>query len=364
MGSECLSQKSGRYLFVHDSSIHQHGSGAWCCQSCCKRKMGSNGLIRKYTWLPDGRQFSITKETLYYSMDDIMAIEKDPTRWVQVPPDCLKWSPLKLDKLVTDMDKEGVLEFGVQFYNPFIAVSPKEDDQKWRRELKVGDIVDAKCRSYVRWNNLSCAGDCCRHCQCIWYEAVIRYIRNDDECPNGGRLLSLHFIGLDAYGHFIDDDIVSAMDTVRIKKRGTIVGPHQMMYWCEQCRHEEEYMPCGENCELCRREDAEKRRRRDLCESEWYAHQERVVYELHDTPDVKAAVNKCIESMTSSGKEKYKRRMKARRKMLKRKEMKRNRRKRDCRRSLSKRGNRMGGRSTNRNNGKFGMDLSPDFVLC
>jgi len=304
-------------------------------------------------------------------MDDIMAIEKDPTRWVQVPPDCLKWSPLKLDKLVTDMDKEGVLEFGVQFYNPFIAVSPKEDDQKWRRELKVGDIVDAKCRSYVRWNNLSCAGDCCRHCQCIWYEAVIRYIRNDDECPNGGRLLSLHFIGLDGSGHFIDDDIVSSMDTERIQKRGTIVGPHQIWFRCEQCRHEDEYMRCKENCELCRHEDADKRRSqqeytverwRRRCEES--ARQEWVEYELLNTPDVKAAVNKCIESTTSSGKEKYKRRMKARGKMLKRKETKRNRRKRDGRRSSNKRGNQVGGRSKNRNNEKFWMDLSPDFVLC
>merc|ERR1711937_361852 len=126
--SECLSQKSGRYLFVRDSSIHQYGSGAWHCQSCCERKMGPDGLTQRYACFPGGHwghgfYLRIEKQTFCYSMDDIMAIENDPTRWVQVPPDCLKWSPLKLDKLVTDMDKDGVLEFGVQFYNP---LPPKE----------------------------------------------------------------------------------------------------------------------------------------------------------------------------------------------------------------------------------------------
>merc|ERR1712083_628370 len=114
------------------------------------------------------------------------------------------------------------------------------------------------------------------------------------------------------------------------------------------------------DCEQCQQEYTVERWRK-WCEES--ARQEWVEYELLNTPDVKAAVNKCIESTTSSGKEKYKRRMKSRRKMLKRKETKRNRRKRDCRRSSNKRGNRVGGGSKNRNNEKFGMDLSQDFFV-
>ena len=82
-----------------------------------------------------------------------MAIEKDPSRWVEVPHDC---EHIEITKMMNDTTKWpypiSKIEIGVEFYDqdngvwPSHACSPADgqSDFQWRQSLKVGDIVDAK----------------------------------------------------------------------------------------------------------------------------------------------------------------------------------------------------------------------------
>jgi len=170
--------------------------------------------------------FHGTKRTKPITVEDIMAIEGDPERWVEIPDDYMKMTVSALERVdeggkLSNLHKE-LLEIGVEFYDPVIcewpswntvdsAITSTETDEEsadvdnehhWTSKLKVGDIVDAKDD------------------QDKWYESVIRYI----DGPEEDRKLLIHYIGWNLKW----DEFLSALDSTRIQKRGTHShGPHR-----------------------------------------------------------------------------------------------------------------------------------------
>ena len=155
------------------------------------------------------------------TMEDIMAIEEDPSRWVEVPDDYTKTFIWEINDIPEDDEPQ---EIALEFYDQINRVWPsrtnhginheelplevneesdaKETTHEWRNQLKVGDFVDAKDD------------------QEKWYESVVRYI----DRPEDDKKLVIHFIGWNIKW----DEKISAMNEDKIQKRGTHSrGPHR-----------------------------------------------------------------------------------------------------------------------------------------
>ena len=143
---------------------------------------------------------SMTNEQLSCSMEEIMAIETDPTRWVEVPDDYLNWSLEDIDTMIAESESNETLEVRVGCIQaPWIGLTRWN---LWIQQLKVGDIIDV------------------RDDQKKWYEAVIRNIDNSDNKPK----LIIHYVGW----KLKYDTEVLASDAKRIRKRGVKTsGPHR-----------------------------------------------------------------------------------------------------------------------------------------
>ena len=158
------------------------------------------------------------------SLEDIMAIEEDPNRWVEVPDDYTKWTKFHIGYIDcvsgVNNDPDEPQEIGLEFYDPQKRVWPSRIDlnaemsssemneqtyadqgaQDWTRHLKVGDFADAKDYKGK------------------WYESVIRYIEGAED----DRTMIVHFIGWNPKW----DEKVSANSS--ILRRGTKTkGPHR-----------------------------------------------------------------------------------------------------------------------------------------
>lgn len=121
-----------------------------------------------------------TNRRIGCSMEEIMEIEKEPNRWVELPDDHLHWgleSVEDIDKLlVADGDNDKALEFGVSSMTSTLFASREPMSDSKRQELNVGDIVDARDVETDRWS-----------------QAVIRYVDDAD----GKRKFIVHYIGRD-----------------------------------------------------------------------------------------------------------------------------------------------------------------------
>ena len=144
---------------------------------------------------------------------DILPMEEDPNRWVEIPDDYMK--DIFVCNLDDDVDDDEPLEIGVEFYDQINNMWPSrakvdapldatKNERDWTRSLKVGHIIDVNKPN--------------RRSQHKWYEAVIRNIAG----PENDRKLAVHFIGWPTKF----DEKISAMDSSRIQKRGTFTkGP-------------------------------------------------------------------------------------------------------------------------------------------
>ena len=143
---------------------------------------------------------STTNEKVGCSMEEIMAMETDLSRWVEVPDDYLGWGLGNIDTMIAESDSDGIMEIGVGCIQaPWIGLIGWD---LWIQQLKIGDIIDVKDD------------------QDKWYEAVIRYTDNSDD----ERKLIVHYIGW----NLKYDTVVLANDEHRIRKRGIKTnGPHR-----------------------------------------------------------------------------------------------------------------------------------------
>ena len=143
---------------------------------------------------------SVTIDKVGCSMEEIMAIETDPSRWVEVPDDYLNWSLEDIDTMSAESDSDETLEIRVGCIQaPWIGLISWD---LWIQQLKVGDIIDVK-----DYRN-------------EWYEALIRNVDNSDD----ERKLIIHYIGW----NLKYDTVVLANDEHRIRKRGIKTnGPHR-----------------------------------------------------------------------------------------------------------------------------------------
>merc|ERR1719229_252354 len=127
--------------------------------------------------------------------DDILGVYKTACK-----EKISKWYPRRVNGLtrvfLAEQKKavDGVHErlFRYLVDEPLMRRSVRELS-RWIRDLKVGDIVDARDSSKE------------------WYEAVIRYI----EDTKGSRRLHLHYIGW----HHKYDEVISADNVTRIARR-------------------------------------------------------------------------------------------------------------------------------------------------
>ena len=137
----------------------------------------------------------------YYTVRSIMAMEKAPRRWVEIPNDCMIRSVTTFEDGYDDVSNEDPIEFGVEFYDLDEGAWRSRKKYHWTNQLQVGDIIDVKDD------------------QGKWYESLILCI----EGPDDERKLFVHYIGWNSKY----DELLSAVDSARIQKRGTMTkGPY------------------------------------------------------------------------------------------------------------------------------------------
>merc|ERR1719242_1591426 len=122
------------------------------------------------------------KKKVTCSLEDILKIETDVSRWVQIPDDFLSTDLMDVERKwlaeMISLDKESTLEIGVEFYDQNLKEWPSISSSTncSLDHLKVGDIVDVMDD------------------QGKWYESVIRNIRSCPVHPQNDHIF-VHYIG-------------------------------------------------------------------------------------------------------------------------------------------------------------------------
>ena len=209
--AQCL-EREGPIKYNHDDI------GSWVSEFVPRTFVR---IWMRFKYVCDIYPFKGSRRAEQVTMEDIMAIEEDPNRWVEVPDDCAKFAFIWEKNDIPEDDEP--LEIALEFYDQIHGVWPsqgnhgieelppevneesdaKETTQEWRHQLKVGDFVDA-------------LDD-----QDKWYESVVKYI----DGPEDDKKLLIHYIGWNVKWN----EKISATNEERIQKRGTLTkGPARL----------------------------------------------------------------------------------------------------------------------------------------